>query len=290
MILIIVTLLCAAFPVSAQIVTTPASATDSPFYGIKLWIEDTQESLTFNIFNKLNLQQEHLQNRLDELQYEATSNNNINTEKLLQKIQIKQLEISQTLSNIENNNCAKPAIGSTAIPTCYISINGSFIKIDDIRNQANTNAQQVIGNLLNDTSMPEQSHNGLVNALNNTILRYSTNIKDTNPTPSTINISANIVQGTYQVNPTYLSILPFTSASILDPNENKWYSISVKNNQVIILDYLNKDTPQYYLYPTSSQMSSFSSIASHINKNGLGFGDKIDMFKLWYGIKKVKNE
>ena len=256
---------------STSITITP----DSPFYDFKLWFEDLQETLTFNDAKKLILKQEHLQNRMNELRYEMSKGNNKNTEKLMQKIQIKQLEL------IADSTAGEESVKRSTV---------------------------VLTNLLNDTRMPEQSRKGLENAVNKTILsmnRLKITIKNNNGSPEIINvnipktikeegerinISANMVQGTYTANLQYLSLLPFTNVAVLDPNEDKWYTITIENDKIIILDYLNRDTPQYYLYPTSSQLSSLESIARKINKNGITIKDKIQLLKLWYSIKKVENK
>lgn len=255
---------------STSITITP----DSPLYDLKLWFEDLQETLTFNDAKKLSLKQEHLQNRMNELRYDMLKGNNKNTEKLMQKIQIKQLEL------IADSTAGEESVKRSTV---------------------------VLTNLLNDTRMPEQSRKGLENAVNKTILsmnRLKISIKNNNGSPEIINIkipktikeegeriniSANMVQGTYTANPQYLSLLPFTNVAVLDPNEDKWYTITIENDKIIILDYLNRDTPQYYLYPTSSQLSSLESIARKINKNGITIKDKIQLLKLWYNIKKVEN-
>lgn len=294
-ILITLVLLISTTSVSAQETQESISKStitpDSPFYGIKLWLEDIQETLTFNEVKKLTLQQEHLQNRMNELRYETLNNYNKNTEKLLQKIQIKQLEIEEILDNIPK--CPAIADGWNTRQSCYFNyINTSMKGVlnEDGELTVIKHSQEVLTNLLNNPRMPEQSRKGLENALNKTIKTIKIPIKSedevSDDTLYNVMISANMVQGTYTANPVYLSFLPFTNVAVLDPSENKWYSIVIENDKIIILDYLSRDTPQYYLYLTSSQIKSFELTARRINQNGMTTKDKIQLLKLWYGIKK----
>lgn len=266
LLLILITTLSSATAVQE----TPSSIImpDSPLYDLKLIFEDIHEAVTLPIQDKLTLRQEHLQSRLNELQYEVRNNYNKNTKKLLQRIQIKQLEIEESLATIQS---------SCPLDACYVINKGFKENISEYRNYINNHGQEVITTLINNPSMPEQSRKGLENALNMTA-KYQTRI------------SANMVQGTYSIDPIYTSILPFTTIAVLDPNKNKWYTITIENDKIIILDYLSNDQPQYYIYPTSSQLQSFENIVKHINKNSLTIQDKIQIFKLWYSIKKVEVE
>lgn len=249
---------------------------DSPLYDVKLVFEDIHEFVTFPIADKLALRQEHLQSRLNELQYEVSNNYNKNTEKLIQKIHIKQLEIEESLTAIQNTCVSQD--------TCYVINRGLKDKIgsvplqniSDYRKYINKHSQEVLTTLINNPNIPNQSREGLENTLNMT-MKYPTS-----------KISANMVQGEYSINPLYLSMLPFTTIAVADPNENKWYTITVENDKIIILDYLIKETPQYYIYPTPSQVESFENIARHINKDGMTIQDKIRVFKLWYDIEKIE--
>lgn len=265
---ILLLILITISPMAAAVQETPPSSImpDNPFYDLKLIFEDIHEAMTLSLQDKLTLRQEHLQSRLNELQYEARNNYNKNTERLLQRIQIKQLEIEESLATIQNS-CPSDA--------CYVMNKGFKENITEYRNYINNHSQEVITALINNPSMPEQSREGLENALNMTVKRQT-------------RISANMVQGAYSINPIYTSILPFTTVSVLDPNENKWYTITIENGKIIILDYLSNDQPQYYIYPTSSQLQSFENIAKHINRDGLTIQDKIQLFRLWYSIKKVE--
>lgn len=70
------------------------------FYPVKLFLESAREAMTINPIQKVNVQQEHLQERLNELQYEAQFNNNKNSEQLIQEIQEKRTSIQTAIMDI----------------------------------------------------------------------------------------------------------------------------------------------------------------------------------------------
>lgn len=232
------------------------------FYWLKLDIEDLQELLSFDAVKKAILKQEHLKNRIDELKYEVYLNGNKNTATLLQKIQEKRLEVEEHIDN-SNLRCGQDS--------------ADFACADTIKKvlQSETNKNiEVLNSLLNNPRMPESSKKGLQNAINRSGMKQE--------------LKANMVQGSYKVSSSAMTMLPFRTANLYEPSEKTWYSMIISRDSVTIS--ANKlSQPDVTLYPTRGQMKEFTSIASNINRNGLGWKDVGRITRLWYNINKEVN-
>ena len=262
---ILTILLLSDYPAQSaeESIPIPSIPASSPLYGAKISIQDIQEWLTFNTQQRLLLKQQHLDERLAELKYESIANYNRNSEKIIQKIQIKRLEIEQDLEKLK--------------PECVDSTSNTVIRCDfkDANDTASIlyksvsrHNTEVLTKLLASPTMPEASKKGLTNALNR----------------SGIKITANQVQSaTYN---TDTSLIPFRRANFYDPTQKKWFSIIVNSNAIRINNGALSN-PEYTIYPTSAQIAEIESMANKVNKQGrLTTKDKIALSWLWFAIEK----
>lgn len=247
-------------------VTVPKIPPGHFLYSVKLGWESLQEAVAVDATKKALLKQEHLRNRIDELKYEIYINNNKNTAKLLQKIQEKRLEIEEELDTIPKCfDGFRSRMGSACkTDRMLITETGHIVNI-----KKNI---EVLNNLLNNPRMPESSKKGLMNAVNK----------------SGMKLTANMAQGSYKVSSNIMSMLPFKTANLYEPSERIWYSVVINRDSVDV-SAGKLIQPDVMLYPTRAQMKEFTSIASNINKNGLGWKEVGRITKLWYNIKKEEN-
>ena len=248
-------------PADTARITIPKVPPGHYLYSLKLTLEDLQEKITFNTAKKALLKQEHLRNRINELKYEIYLNQNKNTAKLLQKIQEKRLEIEEHIDNSDLR--------------CQGDISACADNVKKVIESESRGNIEVLNNLLNNPNMPEASRKGLENAINKSgmgIMRKE--------------LKANMVQGTFDASPKALTLLPFKSAMVYEPSEQKWYSIVIFSDKVVIsAETLNN--PDVYVYPTQKQMTKLNKIITGINKHGkITSGDKIELTLLWYQIQK----
>ncbi len=112
---------------------------DSPIYQITIMFNDLQEILTFNETHQVILKQQHMASYIRDFNY---SNNNMY---ILEKIKSKQNEMDAILPRLPARHTY------------------------EIRNN-----HRVLGNLLNSTTMPQQSKQGIQNAYNNSMKTIET--------------------------------------------------------------------------------------------------------------------
>lgn len=229
------------------------------FYQLKLGWESLQEAVAFDAAKKAKLKQDHLQNRIQELKYEIYLNGNKNTAKLLQKIQEKRLEVEEHIDS-SNLRCGQDVDSSCADKAKKV-----------LQSETRKNIE-ILNNLLNNPRMPESSRKGLMNAVNK----------------SGMKLTANMAQGSYKVSSSVMTMLPFRTANLYEPGERAWYSVVISRDSVDV-SAGKLIQPDVTLYPTRAQMKEFTSIASNINKNGLGWKEVGRITKLWYNIKKEVN-
>ncbi len=104
-----------------------------------------------------------------------------------------------------------------------------------------------------------------------------------------IKLSSNQIQPvSYIIQPSTSSLIPFKTASVLDPRDNTIsYILVTKTSIDVSLKPL--PNPQYKLYPTTQQLQEFEAIISRVNAGSQTYADKIKLTILWFQIKKVKS-
>jgi len=229
------------------------------FYGLKISLENLQEMLTFNVQNKLLLKQQHLEDRLSEVQYLSFQSTlrPSDVETALNEAQTKTIEIEEMRNNVNITTTCNPDPNSP--PYC-----------DTL-----SHSQYVLNNLLNSPTMPIQSKIGLQNAINHSGMAAQRKI------------TSNMTQGTFAINSGAVRLIPFRSAMVYDPRTTSWYGIIIKSDEIVINDQIIQ-SPEYYLYPTSAQLTELENIANKVNKQKtISFSDTLRLSKLWYSIQKV---
>lgn len=263
-------------------VKVPNTPPDSILYPVKLWIEDAQETLQGIVSGKeamLKLKEQHLQNRMDELQYEARFNNNKNSAKLLQRIQTKRLEIEEEFDKLKNScepNCGQ-AGGEATFKTK--EANDLYVQYSaQVRHNT-----EVLNGLLNSPTMPAASKNGLMNAVNRSGVRVE-KPEDVVGGSGKIKVGANMTQ-MYQSSS--LRLVPFKSANFYVQSDNKWYSIVIYGDKVTLSDH-TLSHPEYTMILTDAQAKELMQIAQDVNKQGkLSWSDTGKLMSMWFNIKKT---
>lgn len=105
----------------------------------------------------------------------------------------------------------------------------------------------------------------------------------------TIKLTSNQIQPvSYIIQPTTSSLIPFKTATVLDPRDKTWSSIVVSSTSIEISS-TPIASPKYKLYPTIQQLQEFESIISRVNSGSQTYFDKLKFIILWEQIKKVKS-
>jgi hypothetical protein len=287
--ILLIIMLALAIPAYAQDATdipTPALTAEEEtitippehvLYNAKILVEDVQEALTFDPARKALLKQKHLNTRTRELQYDAVKNNNKNAAKILKRLQTKRMELDEALENMKPK-CADVETGEIT-PCKEFSSDSANKRIYDGLKRQNTD---VLTRLLSSEKMPEQSKTGLRNAIEWSGLKVDEKVE----TDKGEVVQANMTQS---FRSTAISYVPFKTASIYLKKTNTWYSIIVNADSVTISDEITLSSPQYYLYPTESQMNELVKIANNINANKrMAWKDSIRIMNLWMEISKRK--
>lgn len=282
---LILILLALAIPASAQdeltSITNQIKAVDTSLsfitpghilYDAKIMAEDLQETLTFDPTRKVLLKQVHLNARIKELEQNALRYNNRNAAQILQKLQIKRMEIDAALEDLKPR-CVDIETGLTTACKNFDTESGKKKIYEAIKTQN----YDVLTKLVESEKMPEQSKTGLTNAIEKTGLKSEVE----KPKQK---ISANMVQ-TYRS--TAISYIPFRTAMVNIKGTQKWYAIILYSNSATISDEMELGSPDYYLYLTQSQMNELMNLAQNINiKKRLSWQDSIKLMSLWMGIEK----
>ena len=243
-------------------------------YNAKIGVEDIHEALTLDPTRKVLLKQAHLNARIRELQEDATRRNSRNAVKILQKLQIKRMEIDASLEDLKPK-CADIETGEiTACKDFGTNPDSGKKKIYEAVKLQNVN---VLTKLLESEKMPEQSRKGLTNAIEKSGLK--SDIEKPQKT-----LTANMVQ-TYKS--TAISYIPFRTATVYIKGTGKQYAVVLYSNSATISDEMQLDSPDYYLYLTKSQMNELTNLAQGINsKKKLSWQDSIKLMNLWMEIEK----
>lgn len=241
-------------------------------YDVKTTIEDIQELATLDPTRKLLLKQAHLNARIKELEIDATKRNSKYASKILQKLQTKRLEIDSALEDLKPR-CADTETGE--ITACKeFDTESNKKKIYEAVKRQNFD---VLTRLLESDKMPEQAKKGLTNAITKSGLKSE--IEKPEGT-----VTANMVQ-TYKS--TAISYIPFRTAMVNIKGTGKQYAIILGSNQATISDEIVLSSPDYYIYPTESQMNKLMELAKSINtKKKLSWQDSIKLMNLWMEIEK----
>lgn len=241
-------------------------------YDVKTTIEDLQELVTLDPTRKLLMKQSHLNARIKELEIDATKRNSKNAAKILQKLQTKRMEIDSALEDLKPR-CADTETGE--ITACKEFNKDSNKK--QIYEAVKRQNFDVLGKLLESEKMPEQAKIGLTNAITKSGLKSEIEVPD-------VAITANMVQ-TYRSSA--ISYIPFRTAMVNIKGTNKQYAIVLGSNQATISDEMVLSSPDYYIYPTQSQMNKLMDLAESINtKKKLSWQDSMTLMNLWMEIEK----
>ncbi len=110
-------------------------------------------------------------------------------------------------------------------------------------------------------------------------------IIQTSTSKERLKIKANMSMNYYSE---YASTIPFSRAMIFSPVEQKWYSAVVLSDKVYITDESTLTNPEYYVYPTESQILELKELMTKVNSSGgLNWYDKARLFTLWFNMKKT---
>ncbi len=245
---------------------------ENVLYDVKTTIEDIQELTTLDPTRKLLLKQAHLNARIKELEIDATKRNSKYASKILQKLQTKRMEIDSALEDLK--------------PRCADTETGEITACKDFDKESNKKQIyeavkrqnfDVLGKLLASDKMPAQAKKGLTNAITKSGLKSEIEIPD-------VAITANMVQ-TYRSSA--ISYIPFRTAMVNIKGTNKQYAIVLGSNQATISDEMVLSSPDYYIYPTQSQMNKLTDLAKSINtKKRLSWQDSMTLMNLWIEIEK----
>ncbi len=243
-------------------------------YNTKIIVEDIHEALTFDSTRKVLLKQAHLNSRIRELEQNAIRYNNRNAVQILQKIQIKRMEIDAALEDLKPR-CADIETGEiTACKDFGTNTDSGKKKIYEAVKLQNFD---ILEKLIESDKMPDQPRIGLTNAIEKSGLGSEIGA-------SKKKVTANMVQ-TYRS--TALSYIPFRTAMVNIKGTEKWYAIVLYSNSATISDELKLDSPDYYLYLSQSQMNDLMILAENINsKKKLSWQDSIKLMNLWMNIEK----
>lgn len=257
------------------IVPEPAIPYGHSLYKLKLFIETLQEKLTFDELKLLKLRQEHMQNRIDELKYDAVYKNSKHADALLTKIQEKQGQIDSLLQKLTESKAGERIKAKSNDGKILI------VPIEDfVENQKRSN-YEVLNNLINDPNMPEQAMKGLKNAIDNSMKSQGKESQGKKQ-----ELDANMVQGTFPVSQRITDLLPFQRIAFLDPSEKKWYSVIVNKDSVEVIEGQEANL-EYLIYPTQRQIDELNGVISRLNKNkSLTGRDAWKISLLWWQVKK----
>ena len=285
--IIILILLAFAIPASAQdeltLISNQVRTADMSLdfitpghvlYNTKIIVEDIQEALTLDPTRKVLLKQAHLNSRIRELEQNAIRYNNRNAVQILQKLQIKRMEIDAALEDLKPK-CADIETGEiTACKDFGTDTDSGKKKIYEAVKLQNFN---VLTKLVESEKMPEQSKKGLTNAIEKSGLKSEMEA-------SKKTITANMTQS---YRSTAISYIPFRTAMVNVKGTEKWYAIVLYSNSATISDEMKLDSPDYYLYLKQSQMDELTNLAGNINtKKKLSWQDSIKLMNLWMKIEK----
>jgi len=287
-ILLILFILTLAVPVSAQneltSITNQLGKADVSLnfitpshilYDARISVEDLQETLTFDPTRRILLKQAHLNARIKELEQDAITKNNKNAAKILAKLQMKRMEIDSALEDLKPK-CADIETGG--ITACKdFGTDSANLGKKSIYEAVKRQNYAVLGKLLESEKMPEQSKKGLTNAIEKSGLKSEI-------AEATTTISANMTQS---YRSSAISYIPFKTAMIFIKGTDKKYAIVIRSNEITISDEMELSSPDYYLYPTQSQVTDLFKLAENVNlKKKLSWQDSIKLMNLWMEIQK----
>jgi hypothetical protein len=246
-------------------------------YEVMIAVEDIQELLTLDPVRKVLLKQKHLNQRVRELEEDAVKKKTRNAVLILKKLQMKRMEIDEALEGLKPK-CADVVTGEIT-PCMEFDRNSTKKTIYMAVKRQNTD---VLTRLVESDKMPEQSKEGLRNAIEKSGLKITEQIvTDTGDV-----VQANMTQS---YKSTAISYVPFKSAMVYVKGTDKWYSVVISANSATVSDEVSLTNPDYYIYPTQSQMNELMRIANSVNaKKKLSWQDSAAIVKLWIDMPKKK--